>query len=82
MQTIRRLKKAIVLGIKKIIKAIEQSEKDLCPNCGYYCNCSSTYCLPPEEKEEMFYHPVTGYKGTKAEMDTYIMNRERELKNE
>lgn len=31
-------------------------------------------------KEEMFYHPVTGYKGTKSEMDAYICNRERGLK--
>jgi hypothetical protein len=33
-------------------------------------------------KEEQFYHPVTGYKGTKSEMDAYIINRERKLKNE
>jgi hypothetical protein len=31
------------------------------------------------EKEEQFYHPVTGYKGTKSEMDVYIMNRERKI---
>lgn len=29
------------------------------------------------KKEEQFYHPVTGYKGTKSEMDAYIINRER-----
>lgn len=34
------------------------------------------------KKEEQFYHPVTGYKGTKSEMDVYIINRERKLKNE
>ena len=28
-------------------------------------------------KEPTFYHPVTGYKGTKSEMDTYIINREK-----
>lgn len=31
-------------------------------------------------KEPEFYHPVTGYKGTKSEMDAYIINREKELK--
>ena len=31
-------------------------------------------------KEEEFYHPVTGYKGTKSEMDAYIINREKNLK--
>lgn len=31
--------------------------------------------------EPMFYHPVTGYKGNRANMDAYIVNRERELKN-
>ena len=30
-------------------------------------------------KEEEFYHPVTGYKGTRSQMDAYIINREREL---
>ena len=30
-------------------------------------------------KEEEFYHPVTGYKGTRSEMDTYIINREKKL---
>lgn len=30
-------------------------------------------------KEEEFYHPVTGYKGTKSEMDAYIINREKKL---
>jgi hypothetical protein len=30
----------------------------------------------------MFYHPVTGYKGTKSEMDVYIINREKKLKDE
>jgi len=32
-----------------------------------------------KEKEEQFYHPVTGYKGTKSEMDAYIINRERKI---
>lgn len=32
------------------------------------------------KQEEMFYHPVTGYKGTKVEMDAYIINREKKLK--
>ena len=32
-----------------------------------------------KEEEESFYHPVTGYKGTKSEMDTYIINREKKL---
>ena len=32
-----------------------------------------------QEDLEHFYHPVTGYKGTKSEMDTYIINRERKL---
>lgn len=32
-----------------------------------------------KNKEEEFYHPVTGYKGTKSEMDTYIINRERKI---
>ena len=31
-------------------------------------------------KKEEFYHPVTGYKGTKSEMDAYIINREKNLK--
>jgi len=34
-----------------------------------------------KEKEEMFYHSVTGYKGDKANMDAYIINREKELTN-
>jgi len=33
-------------------------------------------------KEEQFTHPVTGYKGTKSEMDAYIINREKKLRNE
>jgi len=32
-----------------------------------------------ENDEEMFDHPVTGYRGTKANMDAYIQNREKEL---
>ena len=32
-----------------------------------------------KEEKESFYHPVTGYKGTKSEMDTYIINREKKL---
>ena len=32
------------------------------------------------KKEPEFYHPVTGYKGTRSEMDAYIINRERKLK--
>lgn len=32
-----------------------------------------------KEKEPEFYHPITGYKGTKSEMDTYITNREKKL---
>ena len=31
-----------------------------------------------KQKEKMFYHPVTGYKGTRSEMDAYIVNRENE----
>ena len=33
------------------------------------------------EKEPEFYHPVTGYKGTRSEMDAYIINREKKLKD-
>ena len=29
------------------------------------------------DEEPKFYHSVTGYKGTKAEMDAYIINREK-----
>ena len=29
--------------------------------------------------EETFYHPITGYKGTSTEIETYIKNRERKL---
>ena len=32
------------------------------------------------KKEPEFYHPVTGYKGTKSEMDAYIINREKKLR--
>lgn len=32
------------------------------------------------KKEPEYYHPVTGYKGTKSEMDAYIINRERKFK--
>ena len=46
---------------------IDESEDD----------CSFKY----ENKEEQFYHPVTGYKGTRSEMDTYIVNRERNKLN-
>ena len=35
-----------------------------------------------KEEEEMFYHPVTGYKGNKVNMDAYIQNREKELKRD
>ena len=38
------------------------------------------YSFKNEIKEEQFYHPVTGYKGTRSEMDTYIQNRERDKK--
>ena len=31
------------------------------------------------KEEPTLYHPVTGYKGTKSEMDTYIINREKSL---
>ena len=34
-----------------------------------------------KEKEEEFYHPVTGYKGTRSQIDAYICNRENDLKN-
>lgn len=34
-----------------------------------------------QNNEEQFYHPVTGYKGTRSEMDAYIQNREREKKH-
>jgi hypothetical protein len=34
-----------------------------------------------DKPEETFYHPTTGYKGTKSDMDTYIINREKKLKN-
>jgi hypothetical protein len=34
------------------------------------------------KNEPQFYHPVTGYKGTKSEMDAYIVNREKKLKND
>jgi len=34
------------------------------------------------EKEPQFYHPTTGYKGTRSEMDAYIVNREKSLKND
>ena len=47
---------------------VENKDLDLFKNTSY------------KKKEEEFYHPVTGYKGTKSEMDTYIMNRERKLK--
>ena len=33
-----------------------------------------------KEREEIFHHPVTGYSGTKSEMDTYIVNREKQMK--
>ena len=33
-----------------------------------------------KEHEEIFHHPVTGYSGTKSEMDAYIMNREKQMK--
>lgn len=33
------------------------------------------------KKEPEYCHPVTGYKGTKSEMDTYIINREKKLKD-
>jgi hypothetical protein len=33
-----------------------------------------------KEHEEIFHHPVTGYSGTKSEMDTYIINREKQMK--
>ena len=39
------------------------------------------YSFKNEAKEEQFYHPVTGYKGTRSEMNTYIQNRERDKKH-
>lgn len=33
-----------------------------------------------KEHEDIFHHPVTGYSGTKSEMDTYIINREKQMK--
>jgi hypothetical protein len=35
-----------------------------------------------KEHEEIFHHLVTGYSGTKSEMDTYIVNREKQMKYE
>ena len=35
-----------------------------------------------KEDEEIFHHPVTGYSGNRANMDAYIINREKKLKNE
>ena len=35
-----------------------------------------------KDEEEMFYHPVTGYKGNRANMDAYIINREKQLRDE
>jgi len=32
-----------------------------------------------KEHEDIFHHPITGYSGTKSEMDTYIINRERNI---
>jgi len=32
-----------------------------------------------KEHEDIFHHLVTGYSGTKSEMDTYIINRERKI---
>lgn len=29
------------------------------------------------KEEPTYYHPITGYKGTKSEMDAYIINREK-----
>lgn len=34
-----------------------------------------------KEDEEIFHHPVTGYSGNRANMDAYIINRERKLRN-
>ena len=45
-------------------------------------NYISGYDPYEKDKEEMFYHPTTGYKGTRAEMDAYIINRENEMKDE
>lgn len=37
----------------------------------------------PKEKKEKMYHPTTGYScDTREQMDTYIKNRERKLREE
>jgi len=38
--------------------------------------------IETENKEEIFHHPVTGYSGNRSNMDTYIINREKKLKND
>lgn len=34
-----------------------------------------------DKDEEIFSHPVTGYRGNRVNMDAYIQNREKELTN-
>jgi len=78
------MKRLIHKTLDFLLRLIPEPSDDSCPHCGYYCNCNSAYCLPPDDKpkQEKFYHPTTGYCGTKSEMDTYIINRERKLKDE
>lgn len=52
---------------------IEESEEEI--------HSLEGYSEPRYEDEEMFYHPVTGYKGTRDQMDAYIQNRERDMRN-
>ena len=36
--------------------------------------------IQKNKKKSNFTTPITGYKGTKSEMDAYSINRERDLK--
>ncbi len=37
--------------IKQIYLFWIKEQKKVCPHCGYYCNCNSIFCLPPDEDE-------------------------------
>ena len=38
--------------IKRIIKWWKEESAKQCPHCGYYCNDSSIFCLPPADYDE------------------------------
>lgn len=69
----------ILMNIKNKPYTLEDHENDIMKN--YNEERWINYQKETDEKN-LFTHPVTGYRGTASEMDAYITNRERKIKND